>query len=52
MVMEARDPEQKATMKMATKARRVGSVFISKSNFIADRERPARRRDDLRAMEM
>jgi hypothetical protein len=32
--MEAREPEQQATMDMADKARRVGSVLISKSNVI------------------
>ncbi len=36
--MEARDPEPKATIVIATKARRVGSVLISKSNFIGRRE--------------
>jgi hypothetical protein len=33
--MEARDPEQQATMEMTTNAQRVGSVLISESNFIA-----------------
>ncbi len=50
--MEASDAEQKATMKIAVKARRVGSVLILKSNFIAKRKRPARSRDDLRAREL
>jgi hypothetical protein len=40
--MEASDAEQKATTKIATEARRVGSVFISKTNFMASRERGGR----------
>jgi hypothetical protein len=36
--MEAREPEPKATIAIATKARRVGSVLISKSNFIGQRK--------------
>ena len=38
MAMEARDPELKATIAIATKARRVGSVLILKSNFIGQRK--------------
>ncbi len=50
--MEARYPEQTATIKIATSARRVGSVLISKSNFIAERKRPAISEDELRAKEL
>ncbi len=50
--MEAKDPEQMATTKIATRARRVGSVLISKSNFIAKRERPRISEDELRAKEL
>jgi hypothetical protein len=52
MAMEARDPEQTATIKIATRAWRVGSVLISKLNFIAKRERPAISEDELRAKEL
>ncbi len=34
--MEAREPEQQAMMDITTNAWRVGSVLISKSNFIAN----------------
>jgi len=34
MAMVARDPEQEMTIAMITRARRVGSVLISKSNFM------------------
>ena len=34
MAMEARDPEPKATIAIATKAQKGGSVLIFKSNFI------------------
>ncbi len=50
--MEARDPEQTATIKIATKAQRVGSVLISKSNFIAEGKRPAISEDERRAKEL
>ena len=40
--MEASDAKQKATTKIATEARRVGSVFISKTNFMSGREREGR----------
>ncbi len=52
MAMEAKDPEQMATTKIATRVRRVGSVLISKSNFIAKRERPRISEDELRAKEL
>jgi hypothetical protein len=35
--MEASEAEQKATTKIATEAQRVGSVLISKTNFMTDR---------------
>ncbi len=50
--MEARDPEQMATIEVAIRAWRVGSVFMSKSNFIAERKRPAISEDELRAKEL
>ncbi len=50
--MEARDPEQTATIKIATRAWRVGSVLILKSNFIAERKRPTISEDELRAKEL
>ncbi len=50
--MEARDPEQTATIKIATKERRVGSVLISKSNLIVERDRPAISEDEIRAKEL
>jgi hypothetical protein len=52
MAMEARDPEQTAMIEIATKARRVGSVLILKSNFIDELDWPAIREDDLRAKEL
>jgi hypothetical protein len=52
MVMEARDPEQTAMIKIATKARRVGSVLMLKSNFIAERKQSMIIEDELRAKEM
>jgi hypothetical protein len=52
MAMEARDPEQTATIEIATKARRVGSVLILKLNFITEREWPAISEDELRAKEL
>ncbi len=50
--MEARDPEQTATIKIATKAERVGSVLISKLNFIAKHDRPTISEDEIRAKEL
>ena len=38
--MEASEAEQNATTKITTEARKVGSVFISKTNFMASREQP------------
>jgi hypothetical protein len=52
MAMEARDPEQMATIKITTRARRVGSVLILELNFIAKHERPAISEDELRAKEL
>ena len=40
--MEASEAEQKATTKIATEARRVGSVLISKTNFMTERRRVTR----------
>jgi hypothetical protein len=50
--MEARDPEQTAMIEITTKVRRVGSVLILKSNFIAEGEQPAISEDELRAKEL
>ncbi len=50
--MEVREPEQMATIEIATRAWRVGSVLISRLNFIAERERPAISEDELRAKEL
>jgi hypothetical protein len=50
--MEARDPRQTAMIKIATRAQRVGSVLISKSNFIAKHKRSAISEDELRAKEL
>ena len=50
--MEASDAEQKATTKIATKARRVGSVFISKTNFMTDRGKGQAMREVSRAKGM
>lgn len=41
--MEASEAEQKATTKIATEARRVGSVLISKTNFMTERGLVGRR---------
>jgi hypothetical protein len=46
--MVARDPELKATIVIATKAQRVGSVLISKSNFIGRRKGGGHGDDDGR----
>jgi hypothetical protein len=40
--MEASDAEQKVTTMIATEARRVGSVLISKTNFMTERGRAGR----------
>ena len=37
--MEASNAEEKVTTKIATKAQRVGSVLISKTNFMTERRR-------------
>ncbi len=50
--MEARDPEQMAMIKIATRVRRVGSVLILKPNLIAERKRLAISEDELRAKEL
>jgi hypothetical protein len=43
--MDAREPEQQAMMEIMTNAQRVGSVLISKSNFIA-RAKPTTQRNE------
>ena len=40
--MEASDAEQKAITRIATEARSVGSVLISKTNFMTERGRAGR----------
>jgi hypothetical protein len=50
--MEARDLEQMAMIKVATRARRVDSVLMSKLNFIAKRKRPVISEDELKAKEL